>query len=241
MYVNKIKTIFFDLGQTLVQLLPISSCMQGSLKKHFPELDIDLNELIYAWGHGTHKLFMELREKDFINVREIHFLSLKKILKICKINITDKLARTIVEDVWQDFIKNNKLYPDALSVLNQLKQSGYTLGIITDCDVDVANGIMQKHNLKNFFEVKVISSEIKAYKPNPLPFNEALKLAKCLPDEGIYVGDSEIDIKGANDVGLITVIVSRNELQDTKMDIRPDFRINCLSELPELISKINKT
>jgi len=237
---NRIKVIFFDLGQTLVELSSLSSCMCNSLKKHLPRSNIDINKLAYNWGHETHKLFMEYREKEFITTKEVHFLSLKKILKTEKINIADKIARITVEDVWQDFIKNNKLCPDVLPVLNQLKQSGYKLGLITDSDLNVANGIIQKHKLTKFFDIKVVSSLIKTYKPNPIIFNEAIKLAKCTPEEGIYVGDSEIDIKGAKDVGLITAIVSRNEMHDPDIGIGPDFRINSLSELPKLVSEINK-
>ena len=238
---KNIKAIFFDLGQTLVNLSYISVCMYKSLKKYLPQLAIDLNKLVYAWGYGTQELFMELREKEFICTKEMHFLCLKKILKANKIQLTDKLAHIMVEDVWQDFIENNRIYPDTIPVLNQLKQSGYKLGVITDCDLDVAEGIIKKHRLTDYFDVKVISSVIKSYKPDPIMFNEAIKLAKCAPKEGIYVGDSEIDIKGAREIRLTTVILDRErgKKQNQGMDIRPDFRINNLLELPKIISELD--
>ena len=152
--------------------------MYNSLKKYLPQFSLDLNKLVDAWGYGTLNLFMERREKEFIDTKEIHFLCLKKNLKTNKIHITDKLAQTIVEDVWRDFITNNKIYPDTIPILTQLKQLKYKLGLITDCDLDVVEGIIQKHNLTDFFDVKVISSVTKSYKPNPLLFNEAIKLAK---------------------------------------------------------------
>jgi HAD superfamily hydrolase (TIGR01549 family) len=217
--------------------------MYKSLKKHLPQLTIDLNKLVHAWGYGTQELFMELREKEFILTKEMHFLCLKKILKANKIQLADKLTRTMVEDVWQDFIENNRIYPDTIPVLNQLKQSGYKLGVITDCDLDVAEGILKKHRLTDYFDVKVISSVIKSYKPDPIMFNEAIKLAKCDPKEGIYVGDSEIDIKGAREIRLTTVILDRGEgkKQNQGMDIRPDFRINNLLELPKIISELDRS
>jgi putative hydrolase of the HAD superfamily len=169
----------------------------------------------------------------------IHFLGLKKILKTSKIDITDELVHSIVEYVWHNFVKKNKLYPDVMPVLNQLKQSGYKLGLITDSDLDIADGIIQKHNLADFFDVKVVSGEIRLYKPNPLLFEKAVNLAKCAPSEGIYVGDSEVDVKGAAEIGLKTVIINRNELLSSKIGIKPDFRVDSLSELPKLISDIN--
>lgn len=237
---KKIKAVFFDLGQTLVEeQLTISTCMHDSLREHLPQLTTDFNELAFTWGHESHKLFMKLREKEFMSAREIHLLCLKNIMNKENVNITDRQARTMVEDVWQDFVINNKIYPDTIPILNQLKQLGYTLGIITDCDEDVANGILQKHNLVNFFDVKVISGVVKAYKPDIRLFNEAIKLAKCTSYEGVYVGDSEIDIKGAKEIGLTTVIVDRRGLKDQTSEIEPDFRIDALSELPKLISRMN--
>ena len=223
-----------------MDLSSFSLCMYDSLKKHLSKSSTtNLTELVSMWGDEALRLFVYHRERDFIETREIHFSGLKKILKTSKIDINDELVQSIVEDVWHNFVKKNKLYPDVMPVLNQLKQSGYKLGLITDSDSDIANGIIKKHALANFFDIKVVSGEIKLYKPNPLLFEKAVNLAKCVPSEGVYVGDSEIDVKGAADIGLKTVIVNRNEILSSKIGIEPDFRIDSLSELPKLISEIN--
>jgi len=214
--------------------------MYNSLKKHLPHLPFNYDELVNSWGYGTHELFLDCREKSFMNTRKIHLLSLRNVLELYKLDVTEGLAHNIVEEVWRDFIETSNLYPDVLPVLYQLKQSGYGLGLITDSDLDVAEGIIQRHNLTDFFEVKVVSGAVKAYKPNPLLFIEAIKLAKCNACEGIYVGDSEVDVKGAADVGLSTVIVKRNEIPDVKIGFEPDFKINSLMELPKILLEINK-
>ena len=64
------------------------------------------------------------------------------------------------------------------------------------------------------FKMKVISSVLKSYKPNLSLFERALELAKCLPREAIYVGDSATDINGAKKLGMITVIIHRNKTQE---------------------------
>lgn len=232
-------TIFFDLGQTLVNLSSISVCMYKSFKRYLPKQKLDLNKLVYYWGYGTKDLFMELREKKFIETKHIHLLSLKKILEENNIIINNDLEKTLVEYVWKDFINNNKIYLDTKPVLNQLKKLNYKLGIISDCDLDVADGIIKKHNLNKFFDVKVISSEIKSYKPDPQVFSKAVELAKCKPREVVYVGDSEIDIKGAKEVGLFTIIIDRGELESKKLGIEPNYRIKKLTELPDILADLN--
>lgn len=223
-----------------MELSSLKLCMYNSLKKNLTQHNVDLNELMYKWGYKTHELFVEFREKSFIDTIEIHTLGLKNILNNYEINISDKLARVIVDNVWDNFIENNNLYPNTRNVLEKLKKSGYKLGLITNSELFIVNGILQKHNLNDFFDVKVISGVVKAYKPNPILFEIAIDLAKCNPEEGIYIGDSEIDIKGAKKVGLKTVIIRRNEIPDLGVGLKPNYRINSLFELPELVFKINK-
>jgi HAD superfamily hydrolase (TIGR01549 family) len=214
--------------------------MYNALKKNFTETDVDLKELMYKWGYKTHKLYTEHRQKNFINIIEIHILGLKDALDDYDIKISNELSYEIVNDVWNCFIKNNRLYPNTIEVLDKLKINGYKLGLITDSEFFIVNGILQKHNLDDFFDIKVISGIVKLYKPNSQLFKIAIDLSKCSPCEAIYIGDSEVDIKGAKNVGMITVIVNRNEIPDIEIGIQPNYRINSLKELPDLISKIKK-
>lgn len=235
-----INTIFFDLEQTLVELSNLKLCMYNALKKYITQPNIVLNELMYEWGYKTHELFIEYREKKFIDIIELHILGLKDVLNNYEIKISDGLANAIVKEVWYSFIENNRLYPNTKNVLEKLKKLGYKLGLITNSELNIVNGVLQKQGITHFFDVKVISGVVKVYKPNPLLFKIAIDLAKCAPSEGIYVGDSEVDIKGANKVGLITVIVHRDEIPDPCIGIIPNYRINSLLKLPDLVSKINK-
>jgi len=118
---NRIKVIFFDLGQTLIELSSFKKSMYDALNKHLIQSNLDLNEVMNKWGHETHRLFMEFREKNFIDTMELHALSLKNIFKNYKIQISDKLIYKIVKDVWKNFIENNKVCPDIAYMLKKLK------------------------------------------------------------------------------------------------------------------------
>lgn len=223
-----------------MELSSLKLCMYNSLKKNLTIQNVNLNELMYEWGYKTHGLFLEYREKEFIDTIEIHILALKEVLKNYEIKISDRVARMIVEDVWYNFIEKNKLCPNTRDVLVKLKKLDYRLGLITNSELFIVNGILKKNKLNDFFDVKVISGLVKAYKPNHILFEIAIELAKCTSEEVIYIGDSEIDIMGAKKVGLKTVIVHRDEIPDIEIGIRPDYMINDLLELPNLVSKINK-
>ena len=115
----------------------------------------------------------------------------------------------------------------------------YELGLITDGDDENVNNILKQHNLDRIFKIKVISSIVKSYKPNPLLFERALGLAKCHSQETIYVGDSATDIYGAKKLGIVTAMICRNKTQDTMMGMEPDFIIDNLFQLHQIIKNIS--
>ncbi len=213
--------------------------MRESLMTYLPpEHTIDIERAIRRWGYGTHELFLTLREKQFITMKKIHALCLKQILEDEKVVLPDILQQRIVDNVWDRFAEINTLYPEVIPLLENLKRAEYTLGIITDSDSDIVESIIKKHSLWRFFTINIVSSELKAYKPNTLLFEKALEKACCSSKEGIYVGDSELDVKGAKDIGLTTVAVQRDELCDPLINKKPDFWIRNLSELLIIIDKI---
>jgi len=232
-----ITVVFFDLGQTLIELSGLPVAMSESLAAHLPQTQQNLKNHIYAWVLGTHALFLEHRNKEFLSLKDIHFFSLKTVLEKMALQVPDPLIRQIVEDAWRLFVDHSVFHPDVLPVLHILKHQGYKLGMITDSDTDVAQGMIQKHRLTEYFEVMMISGEIKRYKPDPFIFIEAVRRVGCSPDEAVYVGDSELDIHGAKKSGLVTVVVRRNELQDPAVNVQPDFYLSNLSGLPKLISQ----
>ncbi len=61
---------------------------------------------------------------------------------------------------------------------------------------------------KSIFDALLSTIDIGAVKPDPEPFEAALRTMKCRPDEVLYVGDRvETDIEGARRVGMRTCLV----------------------------------
>jgi HAD superfamily hydrolase (TIGR01662 family) len=168
-------------------------------------------------------------------------MSLKNVLLDYGVDLAEQKLIDIINEFWRYFIKNCKLYEDVVSTLYQLVKDGYRLGLITNGDEENVANTLKQHNLNKMFKIKVISSVLKHYKPNLLLFEQALELAKCLPQEAIYVGDSVTDIYGAKRLGLITALIYRDKTQECKTEIEPVFKINSLLELCDIANKISST
>lgn len=79
-------------------------------------------------------------------------------------------------------------FADTFDTLKYLKSVGYKLGIIANQSIGAAERL-NLWGLLHFFNVIVTSAEFGISKPNKLIFEKALKLARCLPQNSIMVGD----------------------------------------------------
>ncbi len=236
-----IKHIFFDLGDTLLDRSISLEAFSFGSENILPD-ELLKNELISKWENESLKTFQNYYNKgEFHTVKRLQVESLKNLLLEYDIDLADQKLIDIVKEFWRFFIKNCKLHKDVAPTLIQLVRDGYELGLITNGDEEDVIGTLEKHNLMDIFKVKVISSAFKIYKPNPLLFERALELAKCLHNEVIYVGDSYTDLSGAKQLGLITVLIDREEKIDSMHKFEPDFRIDNLQKLYIIIQNIQKT
>jgi 2-haloalkanoic acid dehalogenase type II len=231
-----INTIFFDVGQTLVELTPVSESMYHVVEQYIPLNTKEIPMFVLTWGKQIYDQYMKVRNHSFITMKEITRNCLRDLCEKKSISLTTDSMDHIVNQVWDDFVSMSRLYPEVKSVIQGLKKSGYTLGIISDSDEDVCTGILIKHELNDVFDVLIISSQYQKYKPNRDLFEEAVRIAQSDPEACIYIGDSEMDIKGAKEIGCVTVIINRNEeIIHKKIGVEPDFMISNLSELNQIL------
>lgn len=83
------------------------------------------------------------------------------------------------------------------------------------------------------------SEEARCYKPHPGFFQEMLRRLEVSPEECLYVGDRQFeDVKGARGVGMGTVWINRaGKPMDPQLP-SPDYEINNLLEIPEILNRI---
>ncbi|MEM3400378.1 MAG: HAD-IA family hydrolase [Candidatus Micrarchaeia archaeon] len=141
--------------------------------------------------------------------------------------------------------KHIKPYPHAKRILEVLKKK-YKLGVITDAPCAKAKERLKLLGLLHMFDVIVTFRRGSMKKPHPLPFLRALELLHCKPNEVVMVGDSlPRDIAGAKRVGMIAVYAKYGEDREIKWEtptnVKADFEILSIKELPKILEKIERT
>lgn len=234
-----IKYIFFDLGGTLIDTSVSIKALNFGLKNVLLDKLVADDKLLLKWEKISSKICNQSSKKGkFYTVKKLQAISLKNALLEYNINLAEYKIIDIVNEFWRYFVKNCRVYEDVIPILSQLVQE-YELGLITNSDEEIVASILKCHDLNDFFNIRVISSTLKRYKPDLLLFEKALELAECLPQEAIYVDDSAIDIYGAKKLGFITAIIRRKKTQDIMIKMEPDFSIDSLFQLYPIIKKIS--
>jgi putative hydrolase of the HAD superfamily len=102
-----------------------------------------------------------------------------------------------------------ELIPGAGEVVRELKRRGYKLALVADGRPASYHNVLTQHGLYDLFDAFAISEQLGVEKPDPRMFVHALdQLGVAREDYGrtLMVGNYlERDIKGANQVGMISV------------------------------------
>ncbi|MBA1241412.1 MULTISPECIES: HAD family hydrolase [Pseudomonas] len=142
-------------------------------------------------------------------------------------------AQALARDGFEAFLEARhqvNFFPDAPATLEALSQR-YTLGAITNGNADV-----RRLGVADYFSFALCAEDVGVGKPDPRPFEEALRRAGATAEAAVHVGDNpEDDIAGAKQAGFRAVWYNPARLPWEGGSV-PDGEIATLSELPELLA-----
>lgn len=133
-----------------------------------------------------------------------------------------------------------KDFPHVRETLEDLRNLGYKLGIVTSKRLPVAKKSLSALDLTDFFDDFITPEMTIRHKPDKEPVTKALEVFKVHEDEAVMVGDSPFDILSGNAAGVLTIGVSYSAVPREKIiESEPTFMIDDMKELLEIVSDIN--
>lgn len=133
------------------------------------------------------------------------------------------------------------LYPHVSTVLFKMREMGIKTTVLSDAPkLEVWLRIVGL-GLHHHFEDIITSEDFGVKKPEPEPFQAALKVLGTQPAETLMIGDwPERDIVGAKKLGLKTAWAKYGDTFGTKPgESGADYELDDILELPEIIRKEN--
>ena len=216
------RTIFFDLDNTLYDYTNYYSGVLRKISEYLSKkYKLSLEE-VYTTGMD---LFREKtsRYPKFFN-------------DLLKIFNTPQSEVTICLEMFNNYSEKLSPYEDVVPTLEELKNKGYILGIITDGNPKRQKKKIKLLGLEGYFDIVVFTYSLDSPKPSSIPYRYALEKVGVQPSFAYYIGDDpRVDFKGAKEVGMTTIRILRGEFRDVPKNKYIDFEIKNIKTLLDLI------
>lgn len=118
------------------------------------------------------------------------------------------------------------LYPYALQMINDLKDAGKKLYILTNAQSCFTRNELVALGLADLFDGIYISSEVGVKKPSKDAFKEIMKENKLDTKKTIMIGNEfGTDIEGANRIGIDSIFIKSNIVNKDEKEVKSTFKI----------------
>ncbi|MGD8172428.1 HAD family hydrolase [Vibrio sp. TRT 21S02] len=235
------KAIFLDMDETLCATsqadVVAREKLQQWLGEQYPSLDVALFTERYLQGVYKNlnaefpELVALLPDEHTFRCRLIQTL-------LAEQDIVVELAQAQQVQHYFDQVRMAAFdfYPGVKTLLGELRQH-YTLVVITNGPVFSQHPKLAAVAMEQWVDHIIVGGEEPEEKPAASIFNKALALAGCEAMQAIHVGDSlSSDIVGANQMGITSVWVRQPDVTPTAENA-PDFTVNHLTELPQILAE----
>jgi 2-haloalkanoic acid dehalogenase type II len=123
--------------------------------------------------------------------------------------------------VWNKNKLLAQLYPETIEALEMLKKKGIKIAIVSNTPKLSVDGVLEKFGLDKLFDAVCFSYEAGVLKTDPEMFDLALGQLGVSKKDAIMVGDSmETDIAGAENAGVMAVLIDRKGTREYKNKIK---------------------
>ncbi len=246
-----IRGVIFDFGSTLIsfqgEVSEVRTLATHAMVEQLFEKRINLDKAVFI------KRFNELLEASF-NARESAHIEISSI-SVLRLALTEFGHATVAdeileralarfynhfEDCWQPM-------PDLHSVLDEIYAADYRLAMISNAG-NVANvqRLIEKVDIRKYFDPILISSGVGLRKPHRLLFETVLNAWKMPADQVVMIGDMlNADVLGAQKVGMhqiwITTEADNESNRQNAVAIVPEATAKNLRDVPTLIQRMAST
>jgi putative hydrolase of the HAD superfamily len=230
MTVSSVSFIWFDLGYTLVYQEREAVYRRFLLERG---IDLPLEQIEQAY-HQTDKLFM--REYPGVLGKEPHsfmpwYLGVLNYRLGVRFPLQEQYARLME---LQDGKRVWRAYPFAKEVLAELRARSLGIGLISNWDATARN-VLEDTGLLPYFDHIIVSSEVRAEKPEEAIFRLALRAAGLPAHACLYVGDNYYDdVVGSAKVGMQSLLINRFGTLGIE-ELKGVRTISSIQEIPRLL------
>ena len=130
-------------------------------------------------------------------------------------------------------VANTKLFPEALPMLRKLKKQGVKTGIISTKYRYRIESTIRLYGMDELIDLVIGGEDVETAKPSPEGVWKALDRLKCGREETLYIGDSLVDARTAQNAGVHFAAVTTGTT--TAADFETVPHVSVMENLSELV------
>lgn len=228
-----IRNVLFDLDDTLFDFHKAEKIALTKTLVHFGIDPTEETLALYSTINAAHWKRLELGE---ISREEVKVGRYRELFETIGVECDPVKATAYYESM---LAIGHYFMPGAPELLEELYRK-YRLYIVSNGTAKVQEGRIGSSGIAKYMDGIFISQILDANKPDKQFFDICFaEIPDFLLSETVIIGDSlSSDIKGGINAGITTVWFNPKGIENDS-DIKPDYTINELSEVPGLLSQIS--
>jgi phosphoglycolate phosphatase len=123
------------------------------------------------------------------------------------------------------------LHDDAVDLVRDIHRAGTPIGVVTHCQQFLADPVLDRLDIRDWFDTVLCCTEEIGWKPNPAPVEHVLAQLDVDGDRGVLAGDGTSDIGAAWNAGLDGIHVERHEPDRRGHCVLADYRVESFDEI----------
>jgi 2-haloacid dehalogenase len=227
-----IEFLLLDLDDTI---LDFKKAEQVALGKTLQQFYLDPTPEVCARYSAINKSYWEMLERKEITREQLRPGRFEMLFKEYGMAVD---AHACAREYEANLSQGCFFLPGARQTLPILAKK-YKLYIVSNGNLHVQKGRLEGSGILPFFRDCFISEQMGAAKPHPVFFRNCFaRIPDFDPTKAMIVGDSlTSDILGGKQAGILTCWVNPKGLP-CPADLRPDYQIEALTQLPELLEQL---
>jgi phosphoglycolate phosphatase len=188
-----VEALIFDLDGTLVDTAPDLMGATNHALSLIGRRPITMTEVRHMVGHGARSLI----ERGVAATGEA----------VDKSTI-DTLHSALLEYYADHIAEDSMIFDGLMSVLHKARDAGLKLGVCTNKVEGLSNKLLTELKMADYFGAVVGGDTLPIMKPDPAPYREVARRLKVDASRTIMFGDSETDIRTAQNTGVPVIAVT---------------------------------
>lgn len=219
----KCKYIFFDWGYTLIN--------------KFRDVDNEINNILKKYNLKWDDIFRKWKNYQILN--SLGKITEKEIYKDLALILN--ISEEDLEKIDMLLLESYILDKETKNTIIKLYEKGYYLGIISNNSIRNVEYILEREDIKKYFNKIIISEAVKERKPNLKVYMKAFEdISKEEYDKIAFVSDELLeDLLGVKVLGVKTIWyeqkIDNKWKKKEEILMEPDYKIKSMKELLQIV------